>query len=88
MRFATSSVGRQHTTDGWSPSAKFLLFSTETGDASLLDPSDHFAAGLARDIEGPAFVYTDRRSRRVSTILGYPINLLGNQHPEISNIFG
>ena len=80
---------------------QFVLFST-TGDAWLLDPSDHFAARLARDgdpepvdiretdttyvvarpgkyrIEGPAFVYTDRRSRRVSTILGYPINLLAN----------
>jgi hypothetical protein len=83
----------------------FVLFSTETGDAWLLDPSDHFAARLARDgdpesidiretettyvvawpgkyrIEGPAFVYTDRRSRRVSTIVGYPINLLANPLP-------
>jgi len=81
---------------------QFVLFSTETGDAWLLDPSDHFAARLACDgdpqpldiwerettyivnwpgkyrIEGPAFVYTDRRSHRVSTILGYPISLLAN----------
>jgi hypothetical protein len=28
---------------------QFVLFSTETGDAWLLDPSDHFAASLARD---------------------------------------
>jgi hypothetical protein len=81
---------------------QFVLFSTETGDAWLLDPSDHFAARLARHgdpervdiretentysvawpgkyrIDGPAFVYADRRIRRVSTILGYPINLLAN----------
>ena len=79
---------------------QFVLFSTETGDAWLLDLADHFAARLARDgdpepidiwetettyvvdwpgkyrIEGPAFVYTDRRSRCVSTILGYPTELL------------
>jgi hypothetical protein len=78
----------------------FVLFSTETGDAWLLDPSDHFAARLARDgdpeaidftetdtsfkiawpgsyrLDGPAFVYTDRHSRRISTILGYPTHLL------------
>ena len=27
-------------------------------------------------LDGPAFVYTDRHSRRVSTILGYPMHLL------------
>ena len=27
-------------------------------------------------LDGPAFVYTDRHSRRVSTILGYPTHLL------------
>ena len=33
-------------------------------------------------IEGLAFVYTGRRSRHVSTMLGYPIDLLANyQHP-------
>src|SRR3974377_622566 len=76
---------------------QLVLFSTETGDAWLLDPSDHLAAPLppprarARDreaipleetppsfqiawpgssrLDGPAFVYTDRHSRRVSTIL-------------------
>jgi hypothetical protein len=73
------------------------LFSTDTGDAWLLDPEDHFAARLARDghpeevyleetdarfaigwkgkyrIEGDAFVYIDKDSGRVVTILGYPI---------------
>ena len=79
---------------------QLVLFSTETGDAWLLDPSDHLAARLARDgdpesiafeetdasfqiawpgnyrLDGPAFVYTDRQSRRVSTIIGYPTQLL------------
>ena len=76
---------------------KLALFSTDTGDAWLLDPEDHLAAGLARDgapqdvyfeetdtrfairwkgeyrIDGNAFVYIDRDSGRVVTILGYPI---------------
>ena len=96
QRRAAARDGRVVTAD------QLVLFSTDTGDAWLLDPSDHFAARLARDgdpepvdiretettyvvdwpgkyrIEGPAFVYTDRLSRRVSTILGYPINLLAN----------
>jgi hypothetical protein len=78
---------------------RLVLFSTETGDAWLLDPSDQLAARLARDgdpepvhieendssvidwkgayrIEGPAFIYSDRQTRRVSTILGYPTLLL------------
>ncbi len=82
---------------------KLVLFSTETGDAWLLDPTDHLAARLARDgdpealdfqetdtsfkiawpgtyrLQGPAFVYTDRHSRRISAILGYPTHLLA-QH--------
>jgi hypothetical protein len=73
------------------------LFSTETGDAWLLDPEDHLAARLARDgdpedvyfeetdtrfaigwkgkyrIDGDAFVYIDKDSGRVVTILGYPV---------------
>ena len=31
------------------PSAQLVLFSTDTGDAWLLDPSDQLAARLARD---------------------------------------
>ena len=82
---------------------QLVLFSTETGDAWLLDPSDRLAARLARDgdpepvafeetdtsfqiawpgsyrLDGPAFVYTDRHSRRVSTILGYPTRLLARR---------
>jgi hypothetical protein len=77
-----------------------ILFSTETGDAWLLDPADRLAARLARDgesepihieetdttfaigwkggyrIEGPAFVYADNDSGRVTTILGYPTDQL------------
>jgi len=72
------------------------FFSTDTGDAWLLDPADHLAAQLARDgdpeeiyfeetetsfaigwkgnyrIDGDTFVYIDKDSRRISTILGYP----------------
>jgi hypothetical protein len=79
---------------------QLVLFSTETGDAWLVDPSDQLATRLARDgdlepvhieendssfvidwkgayrIEGPAFIYSDRQTRRVSTILGYPTRLL------------
>ena len=74
------------------------LFSTDTGDAWLLDPEDHLAARLARDgdpeevyfeetdtrftigwkgkyrINGDAFIYIDRDSGRIVTILGYPIH--------------
>jgi hypothetical protein len=79
---------------------QLILFSTETGDAWLLDPADRLAARLARDgasepihieesdttfvigwkgryrIEGPAFVYADNDSGRVTTILGYPTDQL------------
>jgi hypothetical protein len=79
---------------------QLVLFSTETGDAWLLDPSDQLAASLARNgdpepvhieendssfvidwkgdyrIEGPAFIYSDHHTRRVSTIFGYPTHLL------------
>lgn len=96
QRRATARDGRIVTAD------QLVLFSTDTGDAWLLDPSDRLAARLARDgdaeqiafqetdtsfkiawpgsyrIDGPAFVYTDRRSHRVSTILGYPTHLLAN----------
>lgn len=73
-----------------------ILFSTDTGDAWLLDPADHLAARLARDgdpepihfaetdsnfaidwngnysIDGDVFIYIDRNSARVVSILGYP----------------
>ena len=88
---------------------QLLLFSTETGDAWLLDPSDQLATPLARDgevlslhieetdtsfaigwtgayqIDGAAFVYWDKDSANVRTILGYPTQRIIH---EISNIFG
>jgi hypothetical protein len=75
---------------------QLILFSTDTGDAWLLDVTDHLALRLAKDgdpepiyleetdtsfaiewkghyrIEGSAFVYADRDTGRVTTILGYP----------------
>ena len=94
QRRAAARDGRVVTAD------QLVLFSTETGDAWLLDPSDCLAACLARNgnpesialeetdtsfqivwpgsyrLDGPAFVYTDRQSRRASIILGYPTHLL------------
>ena len=75
---------------------QLVLFSTDTGDAWLLDVTDRLATRLARDgdpepihlkendtsfaikwngryrIEGSAFVYADRNTGRVTTVLGYP----------------
>ena len=92
--------------------ASLVLFSTETGDAWLLDPTDGLAARLARDgdpedlyleetetrfaigwkgnyrIEGTAFIFTDRNSRRANTILGYPTQRLAELSSKISNMFG
>jgi hypothetical protein len=75
---------------------QLILFSTETGDAWLLDASEQLAVRVARDgapepiqleesdtsfaigwkgkyrIDGPAFVYRDRETGRVTAILGYP----------------
>ena len=75
---------------------QLVLFSSDTGDAWLLDVTDQLAAPLARDgdpepihleetdtsfaiewkgqyrIDGPAFIYMDRDSGRIRTILGYP----------------
>lgn len=77
-----------------------VLFSTETGDAWLLDPADSLAARVARDggpedihfeetdtnfaigwkgnyqIDGDAFLFIDRETARVTTILGYPTRRL------------
>jgi hypothetical protein len=79
---------------------RLVLFSTATGDAWILDPSDRLAARLARDgepepiditetdtsfaiawsgtyrLDGPAFVYSDRRTGRAEAILGYPTQML------------
>jgi hypothetical protein len=79
-----------------------VLFSTDTGDAWVLDPADHLAARLARDgdpeevyfedtdtnfaigwkgnyqIDGDAFIYIDRDTARVTTVLGYPTRRLAH----------
>ena len=78
--------------------ASLVMFSTDTGDAWLLDPFERLAVRLARNgdpepvhiedtdtnfavawtgdyrISGAAFIYSDRISGRVFTILGYPID--------------
>ena len=75
---------------------QLLLFSTETGDAWLLDPAKDLALPVAQAgdplpaqieetdktfaiewmgtyrIDGPAFVYIEKDSKRVRSILGYP----------------
>ena len=55
QRRAAARDGRVVTAD------QLVLFSTETGDAWLLDPADHLAARLARDgdPESVAFEETD-----------------------------
>jgi hypothetical protein len=82
---------------------QLTLFSSETGDAWIIDRDDYLALRLASQgdsepfhieetdtcfaiewkghyrIEGAAFVYTDRDSGRITTVLGYPIDLLAQQ---------
>jgi len=82
---------------------KLVLFSTDTGDAWMLDPEDMLAMPLARDgvplpvhieeteanfaigwsgsyqIDEDAFVFADKNSGRVRTILGYPTRQLAQQ---------
>ena len=100
MRCAIFNAGPPITTAASLPSVQLVLFSTETGDAWLLDPAERLAARLARDgenepihieetdttfaigwkgryrLEGPAFVYSDEDTGRVTTILGYPTERL------------
>jgi len=81
---------------------QLVLFSTETGDAWLLDVSDQLAVRVAREgfpepillqendtnfaiewkgnyhIDGPAFIYMDRETGRVTTILGYPTQAIAH----------
>jgi hypothetical protein len=80
---------------------QLVLFSTDTGDAWLLDVTDQLAARVARDgdpepihleetdtsfaigwkghyhIDGHAFIYADRDTGRVTAILGYPTQEIG-----------
>ncbi len=79
---------------------QLVLFSSETGDAWIIDRDDHLAIRLASQgapepcyieetdasfaidwkghyrIEGTAFVYTDRYTGRITTLLGYPTDKL------------
>src|SRR6266480_107714 len=79
---------------------QLTLFSSETGDAWIIDRDDHLALQLVRQgdpepfhieetdssfaidwkghyrIEGAAFVYTDRDTGRITTVLGYPTSNL------------
>ena len=88
---------------------QLLLFSTESGDAWLLDAADQLAIPLARGgdslpihieetdtnfavgwkgyyrIDGAAFIYGDKDSGRLTTILGYPTQRITDQ---ISNMSG
>jgi len=81
---------------------QLVLFSTETGDAWLLDVSDQLAVQVARDgspepiqleegdtnfaigwkgnyhIDRSAFIYADRETGRVTTILGYPTQAIAH----------
>jgi hypothetical protein len=81
---------------------QLVLFSTETGDAWLLDVSDQLAVRVARDgspepiqleesdtnfaigwkgnyhIDGSAFIFRDRETGRVTTILGYPTQAIAH----------
>jgi hypothetical protein len=86
-----------------------LLFSTETGDAWLLEPEGQLATPIAQQgdplpvhiedtdtnfsvawtgryqIDGEMFLYSDRKTGRIRSILGYPTAQIAQQ---IAKIFG
>lgn len=86
-----------------------LLFSTETGDAWLLEPAEGLATPIAQQgdrlpvhiedtdtsfsvgwtghyrIDGEIFVYSDSKTGRIRSILGYPTGKIAQQ---ITNAFG
>src|SRR5208282_1765187 len=55
---------------------QLVLLSTEPGDIEENDTSFVIDWKGNYRVEGPAFIYSDRQTRRVSTILGYPTHLL------------
>ena len=97
IRCATDHDGRVVTI------GQLTLFSSETGDAWIIDRDDNLALQLTRQgdpepfhieetdtsfaidwkgryrIEGAAFVYTDRDTGRITTVLGYPTDKLAQQ---------
>ena len=58
------------------PNDNLLIGDEERMDFSKRRPSFQIAWPGNYRLDGPAFVYTDRQSRRVSTIIGYPTQLL------------
>jgi len=100
LAVTTLRTGPPNATVASSPSVRCCCSRPDTGDAWLLDPSDHLAARIARDgdpeelyfeetdtrfaigwkgnyqIDGDAFVFIDRDTARVTTILGYPTRKL------------
>ena len=87
QRRAAAHDGRVVTVD------QLLLFSTETGDAWLLDPSDHLAARLARDgdPESIAFEETDTSFQIAwpgSYRLDGPAFVYTDRHSRVSTILG
>src|ERR1700739_478109 len=54
MRGAIFNAGPPYSAAPIFPTGQLVLFSTETGDAWLLDPADRLAARLARDGENEA----------------------------------
>lgn len=59
-------------------------------DVYFEESDAHFAIGWKGNyrIDGTAFVYIDRDTGRVTTILGYPTRRLAQLRSEISNMFG
>jgi predicted house-cleaning NTP pyrophosphatase (Maf/HAM1 superfamily) len=62
----------------------------EDRDCTSVETETRFAIGWKGNyrIEGAAFIFTDRNSGRVVTILGYPTQRLVQLSSEISNMFG
>ena len=65
------------TGDAWllDPSDRLAARLARDGDPESV-AFEETDTGFQIRLDGPAFVYTDRHSRRVSTILGYPTHLL------------
>jgi len=77
------SCSRPKQADAWllDPSDDLAARLARDGDPESIalqetDTSFQIAWPGSYRLDGPAFVYTDRHSRRVSTIFGYPTQLL------------
>jgi hypothetical protein len=73
--------------DAWllSPADHLATRLARDGDplpVHIVDTETHFTIGWQGQyrIDGEAFVYADRQSSRIITILGYPINQLSRAH--------